>query len=335
MIKFRNGIVDMQAAAKSRRLQVFLCHSHGDKPAVGKLRERLLEDGFQPWFDDVDLLPGILWRDAIEQAMQSTDVVVVCLSKESVTKEGFVQNEIHQALEVAKNKPEGTIFLIPARLEECKLPRRLDDYQWVDLWQPAGYEKLCKSLQIRADHLGLVRETLKRDVALTILPRILCIVLEKARTYGAAFNLDCDIVNQGSGALSLRRLEVRMTDPYNASFVFPWNLFYKTVRGVQSKESNPQPILVQPGERRAMGIQFVAPRSINEYNWTIGRYAFDLLGWVHAEPQNDGPDVILPCEMLVDGRTSAGLKAWRTEYDALKDSDNAVGFPVPVNAVSR
>jgi hypothetical protein len=36
------------------------------------------------------------------------------LSRRSLSKEGYVQKELRQALEVAKEKPEGTIFLIPA-----------------------------------------------------------------------------------------------------------------------------------------------------------------------------------------------------------------------------
>ena len=43
----------------------------------------------------------------------------VFLSVDSVTKEGYLQKEIRQALDVANEKPEGSIFLIPARLDNC------------------------------------------------------------------------------------------------------------------------------------------------------------------------------------------------------------------------
>lgn len=327
-------MVTQQTANQPRRLRVFLCHSQGDKPAVRALHERLLQDGFQPWLDEVDLMPGVKFRDTIAQAVQSSEVVLVCLSKASVTKEGFVQNEIHQALEVAKEKPEGTIFLIPARLEECQVPNRLSAYQWVDLWQSNGYSKLCQSLQIRADHLGILHQTRPRP-ALAIAPKLLCIVLQKFRTYGAAFNLDCEIVNEGAEPLYIHRLAARLTDPYNASFLFQWNLFYKTVAGVQSKDSDPLPIALAPRERKMMGIQFVAPLSINKYNWTEGKYSFDLLGWVAAEQQMGTPDFVAPGEMFVDMRASLDLRKWREDYDALKDPHNAIGIPVRISDALR
>jgi hypothetical protein len=51
---------------------------------------------------------------------------------------------------VIDEKPEGSIFLIPARLEECSLPDRLSGRQWVDLFQENGFERLLKSLQAYA-----------------------------------------------------------------------------------------------------------------------------------------------------------------------------------------
>jgi len=39
-------------------LHIFLCHSSGDKPEVRNLYQRLSNDGFDPWLDEEDLLPG-------------------------------------------------------------------------------------------------------------------------------------------------------------------------------------------------------------------------------------------------------------------------------------
>jgi hypothetical protein len=75
-----------------------------------------LSDGFQPWLDEEDLLPGQEWAREIARAVRTCDVIIVCLSRTSVTKEGFVQKEIRQALDIADEKPEGTIFVIPVSL---------------------------------------------------------------------------------------------------------------------------------------------------------------------------------------------------------------------------
>lgn len=137
----------------SRPLRVFLCHASQDKPAVWKMYRYLKQRGIQPWLDQADLLPGQNWEVEIPSALFASDVILVCISKNSVNKEGFVQKEIAFALDKAQEKPEGTIFVIPVRLEECEVPRRLGMYQWVDYFRPDGRKRLLLSLSLRADGL--------------------------------------------------------------------------------------------------------------------------------------------------------------------------------------
>lgn len=131
----------------NQSLKVFLCHGSEDKPIVRKLYHQLLASGVEPWLDEENLLPGQDWRYEITKAVRESNIVIVCLSRRSVSKAGFVQKEIKDALNVADEKPEGSIFLIPARLEECSLPARLSGRQWVDLFQKNGFERLLKALQ--------------------------------------------------------------------------------------------------------------------------------------------------------------------------------------------
>jgi formylglycine-generating enzyme required for sulfatase activity len=137
-----------------RPLRVFLCHASQDKPAVRKLHRYLKQRGVQPWLDELDLLPGENWEVEIPKALFSSDVILVCLSKNSVDKEGYVQKEITFALDKALEKPEGTIFIVPVKLEDCEVPRRLKQYQWVDLFRQDGYKRLMLGLQKRASGLG-------------------------------------------------------------------------------------------------------------------------------------------------------------------------------------
>lgn len=144
--------------AEKRPLKVFLCHASGDKPPVRDLYKRLVAEGVDAWLDQEKLLPGQDWRLEIPRAVKEADVVVVCLSNKSVTKEGYVQKEIKFALDIAEEKPEGTIFLIPARLEECIVPERLSRWQWVDLYEENGFVRLLRSLKLRADAVGATME---------------------------------------------------------------------------------------------------------------------------------------------------------------------------------
>jgi hypothetical protein len=137
-------------------LRVFLCHSSYDKPAVRNLYLKLsAESGIDPWLDEQKLLPGEDWDLEIRTAVKSSDVVLVFLSTDSINKEGYVQKEIRQALDVADEKPEGTIFIIPLRLEDCDVPPRLQRWQWLNLFEDNSYDRLLRSLRKRANHLKM------------------------------------------------------------------------------------------------------------------------------------------------------------------------------------
>lgn len=139
-----------------RSLKVFLCHASGDKPQVRVLYKRLLAEGVDAWLDQEKLLPGQDWRVEIPRAVKEADVVVICLSNKSITKEGYVQKEIKFALDIAEEKPAGSIFLIPARLEDCPVPEQMSRWQWVDLFEENGFIRLLRSLKLRADKVGAI-----------------------------------------------------------------------------------------------------------------------------------------------------------------------------------
>jgi cold shock CspA family protein len=143
---------------RSRRtLKVFLCHSSGDKAMVRELCARLTRIPYlAPWLDEEKLLPGQDWNLEITTAVKDSDCVVVCLSNSSINKEGYVQKEITFALDAAQEKPEGTIFLIPVRLEECRPPARIERWHYVNLYEPTGFERLLLSLQHRATSLQIL-----------------------------------------------------------------------------------------------------------------------------------------------------------------------------------
>src|SRR5260370_34116492 len=138
-----------------RRLRVFLCHSSGDKPLVRNLYQRLNACNIDPWLDQENLLPGQDCHQEIRKAVRLTDVVIVCLSRESINKTGFVQKEIKFALDVADEQPEGTIFLIPLKLEECGIPERLRHLQAVKYFEEGSFDKLLSALKHRSESLKI------------------------------------------------------------------------------------------------------------------------------------------------------------------------------------
>ena len=143
-----------------RPLKVFLCHAHADRDPVRALYTRLTKDGVDAWLDKAKLLPGQDWELEIKKAVREADVVVVCLSKQ-FNQAGFRQKEVRLALDTAMEQPEGEIFIIPARLEECNNLESLRKWHVVDLFEENGHEMLVRALQKRAANIDF---TLSQNV---------------------------------------------------------------------------------------------------------------------------------------------------------------------------
>jgi len=152
-----------------RPLKVFLCHimpvgyAHADRDSVRGLYARLTQDGVDAWLDKAKLLPGQDWELEIRKAVREADVVVVCLSKQ-FNQAGFRQKEVRLALDTAMEKPEGEIFIIPARLEECDTLESLRRWHWVDLFEDDGYEMLMRALRARANRIGATLQIKKKEI---------------------------------------------------------------------------------------------------------------------------------------------------------------------------
>ena len=145
-----------------RLLRVFLCHAKEDKTFVREFHKSLSAEGWMDvWLDELKLLPGQNWDKEIEKAVEEADAVIVCLSNSSVTKEGFVQSEMSFILDIARTKPEEAIFVIPLRVENCQVPRRLRAYQYVDCFPEErrdwAYQRVLDSLKARSENLGLYK----------------------------------------------------------------------------------------------------------------------------------------------------------------------------------
>lgn len=143
-----------------RKLRVFLCHSSQDKPIVRELYQRLLAEGWiDPWLDEEKILPGQNWDLEINKAVEKSEVVIVFLSKKSVSKEGYVQKEIKKILDIADEKPEETLFVIPLRLDDCQIPSRLAKWQYEDYFpddqRKNALKRISLSLSARYSQLNI------------------------------------------------------------------------------------------------------------------------------------------------------------------------------------
>jgi hypothetical protein len=148
--------------SETRKLRIFLSYTHADIAPVRKLYQDLNDKGFDVWLDDENLIGGQEWKSEIEKALENSDIVIVCLSNNSVSKEGFVQREFKFALDKTLEMTEDGIFLIPVRLEECKVPSKLSRYHWVDLFAENGLNRLMKALSLRMSQVAEREKVFRR-----------------------------------------------------------------------------------------------------------------------------------------------------------------------------
>jgi len=148
----------------NRPLKVFLYHGAGNPHAVRALGSRLVDDGVDVTLFDNERssLPAVaavadrIRETALRTAIRESDIVLICLSSESIQVEQSKEIEFVSAAVVEKT--QGELFVTPVCFEKCDVPDVLKRWQAVDLFEETGYERLMQALKLRADKLGVVLE---------------------------------------------------------------------------------------------------------------------------------------------------------------------------------
>jgi TIR domain/Effector-associated domain 7 len=125
---------------------VFISYAREDEDTALEIYRMLEGEGFNVWLDKKNLMPGQDWKTEIEKAIKDSAVFIACLSSSSVNKTGFVQAELKRALDVADLMPEEKIFIIPLRLNDCPVPYKLQNLQWLDYFDSNSKGKLIMAI---------------------------------------------------------------------------------------------------------------------------------------------------------------------------------------------
>jgi TIR domain-containing protein len=132
--------------------RIFIAYATEDRAVAERLYNELTALGFAAWMDRRKLLPGQDWPQRIEDAIASSDFFIACFSGKSVKKRGGFQTEIRHALNCASSVPLDDVFLIPVRLDDCRVPARIQrETQYVDLFPDwvAGFERVLRIIERR------------------------------------------------------------------------------------------------------------------------------------------------------------------------------------------
>jgi hypothetical protein len=140
---------------RARGPRVFIAYAIEDLRCALELFEALENQGYEPWIDRRKLLPGQNWLRRIEDAISSSDFFIACFSRNSAQKRGGFQAEIRHALECTRRMPLDDVFMIPVRLDDCRVPRAIErETQYVDLFPSfeTGFDRIVDIIegQLRA-----------------------------------------------------------------------------------------------------------------------------------------------------------------------------------------
>ena len=141
MLEFHSGIQEVW------KPKVFLSYVKDDKYVVDKIIAFLKQNGCKPWSCEYDLLPGQAWETEIKKKIEQSDFFIACLSKKYIEASGIVQIELKYAGKILEQIPEEKIFVIPIKLDDCKMPGSLSNRQSVNWRDLNAKPKILKAIQ--------------------------------------------------------------------------------------------------------------------------------------------------------------------------------------------
>jgi tetratricopeptide (TPR) repeat protein len=132
-----------------KKPKVFISYSRDDYEIASEIYLFLRENQCIPWMDKYDLVPGQEWKLEIHKNINSSDFFVACLSNNSVSKKGYAQKELKEAITILDEVPEGQIYIIPIRLDDCIVPVALTEKHWLDWLNPNAKVLLLRAVETK------------------------------------------------------------------------------------------------------------------------------------------------------------------------------------------
>lgn len=135
-------------------MNVFLSYPSEHPQDAQDVNRFIRSVGVECWFDKDSLSAGDDWERVRRIAQDEADVVVILCASQTTERNGVYQREIAQALESARDKRLGSVYIIPVRLEAVGLPPELSRLQYVDKFGPSWKQQLAGGLLKAARDVG-------------------------------------------------------------------------------------------------------------------------------------------------------------------------------------
>jgi transposase len=134
-------------------IRTFISYAREDKIFADRLYDELArQPDISPWIDTRNLLAGTNWKDEILTEIETSNFILIILSSRSISKDGFFQREMREAIERLSLIAPGHRVIIPVRVEECEPKHReLRLLNYLDLYPSwdNGIERLYEAIGVR------------------------------------------------------------------------------------------------------------------------------------------------------------------------------------------
>src|SRR5262249_26019848 len=133
--------------------QIFLSYVREDEVDVINIYHKLLGLRLNPWVDIMNISPGAIWLDTIQEAIQNYDFFLPHFSTNTVLNLGIFQRELQLALARWSQRRMNELYhVVPVRLDDCTIPAPFTDFQWVKITETNSLTRLLQALV-----LGIMR----------------------------------------------------------------------------------------------------------------------------------------------------------------------------------
>jgi len=130
---------------------IFISYAAEDFSYAEKIFYFLKEQGFDPWMDKKNLLPGQNWQYILEDTLKKADFILLLISSNSVSKRGYVQREFKRAVDYCEEKLESDIFVIPVKIDSCEVPTSLRRFHWVEYTSEDFKAKIHQAITVQTN----------------------------------------------------------------------------------------------------------------------------------------------------------------------------------------
>ena len=172
---------------------VFLSHSVKDKPVVRPLAERLRRDGLKVWFDEWEIKPGDSIPAKIEEGLEHSRVLVLCMSANAF---GSDWAQLEAGTFRFRDPLNRERRFIPLRLDDASIKGSLAQFLCIN-WRPADREQEYAKL-LEACRLQAKTHVQKGPAVVNIVPKRVLQLGARTQTRAFQFSPDGTRVLAGS-----------------------------------------------------------------------------------------------------------------------------------------